>query len=190
MVVESVRDDPVRLRPPRYAPKQAAPDRIAVAAGLSRIALVITDQHEIHHVQDRGYDFIVVDPSSVDSVAAHMHSREFFREASRALTPGGVLAMNAMGLPGGSQLAAVQATLKSVFPHVRAFRAHASQRCENAVFFASRAPLRLPAEAEAGCAALEAEYGTEGRILTDDCNPIDVLSAALGPAVRSHPGRY
>jgi acetoin utilization deacetylase AcuC-like enzyme/GNAT superfamily N-acetyltransferase len=56
MVMESVRDDPVRLRPPRYAVAQTVEKRNAsIAANLAKIALVVTDQHEIHHVKSRGY---------------------------------------------------------------------------------------------------------------------------------------
>lgn len=56
MVLDSVRDDPVRLRPPRYSVNHAAAKRsAAVPANLAKIALVMTDQHEIHHVKDRGY---------------------------------------------------------------------------------------------------------------------------------------
>ncbi|MBN1381809.1 MAG: histone deacetylase family protein [Deltaproteobacteria bacterium] len=56
MVLDSVVDDPVRLRPSRYAVPQAVEKRrAAVAANLAKIALVVTDQHEIHHVKSRGY---------------------------------------------------------------------------------------------------------------------------------------
>ena len=58
MVLESVQEDPVRLRPPRYAKKAdqvVEKTNASIAVSLSKIALVITDQHEIHHVKDRGY---------------------------------------------------------------------------------------------------------------------------------------
>jgi len=56
MVLESVRDDPVRLRPPRYAVAKTVEERnVAIAANLAKIAFVVTDQHEIHHVKERGY---------------------------------------------------------------------------------------------------------------------------------------
>ena len=56
MVVDSVRDDPARLRPPRYAVDQTVEKRnAAIAANLAKIALVVTDQHKIHHVKERGY---------------------------------------------------------------------------------------------------------------------------------------
>ena len=55
MVVESFQDDPVRLRPPCYA---ANPEPVATTAAVpadQRIALVVNDRHEIHHVRERGY---------------------------------------------------------------------------------------------------------------------------------------
>jgi len=56
MVMNSICDDPVQIRPPRYRVRKAIEDkRASVAAGLARIGLVVTDQHEIHHVNDRGY---------------------------------------------------------------------------------------------------------------------------------------
>jgi len=52
-VVKSLRDDPVRLREPRYAVDAAsAPER---RPRLRKIALVVNDRHQIHHVADRGY---------------------------------------------------------------------------------------------------------------------------------------
>jgi acetoin utilization deacetylase AcuC-like enzyme len=52
-VVESIKDDPVALREPRYLKtevkaQQARPKQ-------QRIALIVNDQHSIHHVNDRGY---------------------------------------------------------------------------------------------------------------------------------------
>ncbi len=56
MVVDSVREDPVRIRPSRYAVPQVVEQRHAsVALSLAKIALVVTDQHQIHHVKSRGY---------------------------------------------------------------------------------------------------------------------------------------
>jgi len=56
LVVDSFRDDPIRLREFRYFKKdqtrpvpsvQQLPDR--------QIALVVNDQHDIHHIRERGY---------------------------------------------------------------------------------------------------------------------------------------
>ncbi len=55
-VLDSIREDPVRLRPPRYVRTRNMEEKGArVAADLEKIALVVTDQHEIHHVHERGY---------------------------------------------------------------------------------------------------------------------------------------
>jgi len=51
-VVESFRDDPIRLRPPRHA-RGAAPAS-GGPLGRQSIALVVNDKHDIHHVQERG----------------------------------------------------------------------------------------------------------------------------------------
>ncbi|MDH4124434.1 MAG: histone deacetylase family protein [Gammaproteobacteria bacterium] len=53
MVVRSIKDDPVRLRAPRYLKAEEKPQ--SVQPKQLRIALVINDQHSIHHVNDRGY---------------------------------------------------------------------------------------------------------------------------------------
>ena len=53
MVVGSYEDDPVKLRPPKYLKKM---ERIDFPHEEERpFALVVTDEHEIHHVRSRGY---------------------------------------------------------------------------------------------------------------------------------------
>lgn len=54
-VVDSIDDDPVRIREPRYVRK---PGLRASATPLSqerKIVLVVSDRHDIHHVRERGY---------------------------------------------------------------------------------------------------------------------------------------
>ncbi len=54
-VVESFRDNPVRLRPPKYV-KAVSPVRAAIPRTTDRrIALVVNEAHEMHHVEERGY---------------------------------------------------------------------------------------------------------------------------------------
>jgi acetoin utilization deacetylase AcuC-like enzyme len=53
-VVESFRDDPVRLREPLYAKGVESSAGKADPAD-KRIMLVVNDRHEIHHVRERGY---------------------------------------------------------------------------------------------------------------------------------------
>lgn len=52
-VVESFKDDPLKLRPPRYVKnKQAA---IPKHPADQRILLIVNEKHDIHHVRERGY---------------------------------------------------------------------------------------------------------------------------------------
>jgi acetoin utilization deacetylase AcuC-like enzyme/GNAT superfamily N-acetyltransferase len=55
MVLESITDDPIRLREPRYVKSRRSLKGEARAASEPRIALVLNDEHTLHHVQDRGY---------------------------------------------------------------------------------------------------------------------------------------
>lgn len=54
-VIASFCDDPIQLRPPRYVtPEEVAP-LIAAVPEDQRVALVVNEGHEIHHVRERGY---------------------------------------------------------------------------------------------------------------------------------------
>lgn len=66
-VVASFRDDPVQLRPFRYVKPEAA--RSAVEGrSPEQIALVVNENHQIHHVHERGYVESPVRVSSILSV--------------------------------------------------------------------------------------------------------------------------
>lgn len=54
-VAASFRDDPVQLRPPRYIKSSPPAARPPGRPEDARIALVLNDNHQIHHVHDRGY---------------------------------------------------------------------------------------------------------------------------------------
>jgi len=55
MVVSSVSDDPARVRSPKYTKIHPAAPVHATRSIEKRIALVVNDKHEIHHVHERGY---------------------------------------------------------------------------------------------------------------------------------------
>ncbi len=55
MVVESFRDDPVRIREPRYVRPEVYRKPEAAIPEDRRIVLVVHDAHTIHHVRERGY---------------------------------------------------------------------------------------------------------------------------------------
>jgi acetoin utilization deacetylase AcuC-like enzyme/GNAT superfamily N-acetyltransferase len=55
MVVNSFNDDPVRLREPKYVKKREPAPSVTVRSRSQKVALVINEKHEIHHVRERGY---------------------------------------------------------------------------------------------------------------------------------------
>ncbi len=65
MVVESVKDDPVLLRQPRYIFKEKEADIRAVKKHGLKIQLFVNEKHEIHHVKEIGY---VESPVRVKSI--------------------------------------------------------------------------------------------------------------------------
>jgi acetoin utilization deacetylase AcuC-like enzyme len=74
-VVTSFRDDPVRLRDPRYvkAPRAASPAPVGM---LEPVAVVVNDKHDIHHVRERGY---VEAPVRIKSILAALQPTGMFR---------------------------------------------------------------------------------------------------------------
>jgi len=74
-VVDSFRDDPVRLRPPRY--EKVPADRCYPVSGrISAIALVVSDRHAAHHIHDRGY---VESPVRIRSILDALERTNLFR---------------------------------------------------------------------------------------------------------------
>ena len=63
-VVQSFKDDPVRLRPFRYIKPEAVVKAVE-SRSTEQIALIVNDRHDIHHVNERGY---VESPVRVQSI--------------------------------------------------------------------------------------------------------------------------
>lgn len=76
MVVDSIRDDPVRLREPKYAKKTAVHTPASRIAG-EPIALVVNEQHYIHHIRERGY---VEAPVRIKSILAELEPTGLFEK--------------------------------------------------------------------------------------------------------------
>lgn len=76
-VVDSIKDDPAQLRPPRYAKPKAALRGVARETGEPSIALVVNDDHTIHHVQERGY---VEAPVRIRSIMAELTASRLFEK--------------------------------------------------------------------------------------------------------------
>jgi acetoin utilization deacetylase AcuC-like enzyme/GNAT superfamily N-acetyltransferase len=75
MVVDSIREDPVRIREPRYVKATAAKKALEPATG-PRILLVMNPDHAIHHVHDRGY---VEAPIRIRSILSELEASNLFQ---------------------------------------------------------------------------------------------------------------
>lgn len=75
-VVESFRDNPVRIREPRYIKKAAFVEKLSVPAD-RLISLVVNDRHAIHHVRSRGY---VESPVRIGAILRELRLSGLFRE--------------------------------------------------------------------------------------------------------------
>ena len=75
MVVRSIRDNPVRLRDARYVKPADTP--VEHRPRERRIALVVNDQHSIHHVNDRGY---VEAPVRIASITRELDRTDLFEK--------------------------------------------------------------------------------------------------------------
>jgi len=72
LVVNSFKDDPVKLRPPKYI-KKAKP--LVFNDYSHKIALVVNDKHNIHHIKERGY---VESPVRIKSILTEIEKTGFF----------------------------------------------------------------------------------------------------------------
>ena len=77
MVVDSITDDPIRLREPRYTKSRRALKAEVRETAEPRIALVLNDDHTIHHVQERGY---VEAPVRIRSILSELDASGLFEK--------------------------------------------------------------------------------------------------------------
>jgi len=133
------------------------------------------------------YDFIVLDAFASESLAGHLFTREFFARVDTALRPGGILAINMIGLPRGPAAVpwrSVDRTLAERFAHRRVFAIEttpsAQERYTNIFLAASHAPLPEPASLgnDAVFSVMQRgeippDDGLAVPVLTDDYNPLD-----------------
>ena len=78
-VVESVIDDPVRLRPPKYVKAETASPAASFADRLEKpFVMVSCEVHQVHHVHERGY---VERPARVGVIRQGLESTRLFEAA-------------------------------------------------------------------------------------------------------------
>ncbi|MBN2012256.1 histone deacetylase family protein [candidate division KSB1 bacterium] len=77
MVVDSIYDDPIRLRPPKYVKSDDPVVVNHLSAADEEIVLVINDKHDIHHVRERGY---VESPIRIKSILKDILPTGLFRQ--------------------------------------------------------------------------------------------------------------
>ena len=73
LVIASVKDDPVQLRAPRYI--RGAGKTAPAPVRERRIALIVNDKHDIHHVRERGY---VESPVRIKVILQELEKPGFF----------------------------------------------------------------------------------------------------------------
>lgn len=115
-VVESFRDDPVLLRPARYLPPAEVDGRARVA-NAETVVLVVSQNHELHHVRERGY---VESPVRVASILAQLEPTGIFeRRPVEPFDDGHVLAVHDGELISYLQRASAEVPEgRSLYPYV------------------------------------------------------------------------
>lgn len=73
-VVASFKDNPVRLRPLQYL-KESGVSTVIDRRWLERVVLVVNDNHEVHHVHERGY---VESPARVGAILKTLQEERLF----------------------------------------------------------------------------------------------------------------
>ncbi len=139
-----------------------------------RVRIILEDGRRYLERTDRSYDAILLSlPEPATAQLNRFYTREFFRQAAGRLRPAGVLSLvvpsaeNYIGDDLQKFLATLDATIRSVFPHLAAIPGG------RAVFLASTAPL------ETDPAVLAAELAGRG-LRTKFVSP-DMLPSRLSP---------
>ncbi|MGE3627502.1 MAG: GNAT family N-acetyltransferase [Hyphomicrobiales bacterium] len=116
-VVGSIKDGAFSLRPPRYSAR--SPETLAPAPKRldMKVPLIVSDQHEIHHVRERGY---VEAPVRVSAILRELEKTEMFeRVEPRRFPDRHIREVHAGELVDFIEKACAEAPLrKSVYPYV------------------------------------------------------------------------
>jgi spermidine synthase len=169
----------------------------------AKVNLVIDDGRHFLNECPPSYDTIILDAFLGDSSPSHLMTREAFAAMRHALKPGGTLVINSFGdLDPGKNFftASLERTLQATFKSVHIHTAFGG----NILFVASDQPdlkfLREPDYADVHPRALrqtkeafENQVSTpphDGRVLTDNYNPVDYYDARNRESVRRNLTAY
>lgn len=137
------------------------------------------------------YDEILLDAYVGDDVPHHLFTKEAFAVTKKRLAKGGLLAVNCTSfIEPGADVAALAATLLSVFPHVVTMTYPGGGGLASYELLASDSPIALdPERVSAPDRRMTARAFTEislaaGTVLTDDFSPLDRYRAPIGAAWR------
>ena len=152
---------------------------------------IISDGRLFVNRTDSTYDLVVVDAySNQVYIPFQLTTLEFFQAVRRRLREGGIVAMNVNALDRRSPpLESMARTLGEVFPDVYLASVGGSY---NFMLIASDRPLEAPSPAVVGAdnpallqtamlflPALEPYHPSGGRLLTDDCAPVEFMTDAM-----------
>jgi acetoin utilization deacetylase AcuC-like enzyme/GNAT superfamily N-acetyltransferase len=138
MVVESFNEDPVQLREYKYIKKLPQVQPTAGTSRLLKIALVVSDKHEMHYVSDRGY---VESPVRIPSILREIEATGLFdRLQPSRFSQRYIMAVHATGFVNYlKKVCSMVPSGKSVYPYVFPIRN------------AARPPKELPVRAGYYC---------------------------------------
>ena len=142
---------------------------------------------------DTKYDFVIIDAYSSDEIPSHLFTRECFLSVSNILSPDGILCINCIGFPYAMVTISLFKTLKSIFPYTDLYRTEPYEGVQSMFFFASKKPLPLEnifaMNDKERFRLLDKQRirygGSEGIIITDDYNPVDLWWSNTSVAWRS-----
>jgi len=155
--------------------------------------LILGDaRYHIRH-SDNSYDWIIHDTFTGGSEPIHLMTREMFLAIRERLRPGGIMALNMLGMIGeedSGSVASVAKTLDSVFAHRLTFISTPGSKLNDFIFFVSDEPLRaaLVANPSADWNWLRDRQidlpGDHGVLITDQFNPLDKMNRRKAESYR------
>lgn len=87
MILESIQDDPIHLKPSKYLETADTTIRMYIPED-RKIVLVYSDEHKIHHIRERGY---VESPVRVEKILKSIMATNLFRYTSAKKFPASLI---------------------------------------------------------------------------------------------------